>query len=287
MDGFTAAVELLPEELSRGMREHPEAEEIRLRNGVLPHVVIAGRELPFYNRPICSHDLAKILEKATGASLHAAAPALCNGFLSYHGLRIGVCGEAIHDHDGLVGFRSFSSLAIRIPHALNGLDQATADKFLAYPGNNTLIIAPPGVGKTSCLRELIRLASGQGTRVAVIDERNEISASEGGAPQFDLGPCADVLVWVEKLSAAMMLLRGMNPQVIAMDEISSPTDIEAVQNITGCGVTLYATAHGKNVEDMKTRPVYQALFRQKVFKRILTISLYNGGRKYLMELVEA
>ena len=287
VNAFQLACDLMPDKLGNALSAYPEAEEVRLRNGHMPSVVLAGHEIPFYNQGVSTRDLSMILERATGASMHSAAPALRNGFIPYRGLRIGICGEVIWDRDGVKGFRSFSSLNVRIPHEIQALDGSVKERFLSGASENTLIIAPPGAGKTSCLRLLIRLASGQERRVAVIDDRNEISATVGGISQFDLGPHSDVLLGADKLTASMFLLRGMNPQVIAMDEISSPSDMEAVNTVIGCGVCLYATAHGQDLHDMKKRKIYQRLLNQGIFKNIITISISNGKRFYSMEQIRA
>ncbi len=50
---------------------------------------------------------------------------------------------------------------------------------------NTLIVSPPGVGKTTLLRDLIRQISdgntyGAGLRVGVVDERSELAGKLSG-----------------------------------------------------------------------------------------------------------
>ena len=159
----------------------------------------------------------------------------------------------------MLGFRSIRSLAVRIPGACAQACRDAAQACLADGPQNTLIIAPPGVGKTSLLRELIRMSSERGSRVGVIDERDELSGSQGSEGAYDLGPCSDTLIGLDKGTAATMLLRGMNPEIIAMDEITASDDLAAVQNITGCGVILYATAHGRSRDDMRRRALYRDL----------------------------
>lgn len=283
MDAFQEACRLLPSELSRALCAFPAAEEIRLRAGRLPSVVLAGTEQVFSAQPVSTLVLQQILERATGASMHTAAPALANGYLPCGRLRIGVCGEGIMKGDSWTGFRSFGSLAIRIPHTAPEIDPVILSLVSQQPLRNTLIVAPPGVGKTSCLRELVRLVSDHGIRVSVADERNELAASENGRPGFNLGQCSDVIIGLPKLPAAMMLLRGMNPQLIAMDEITCPEDLNAIREITGCGVVIYATAHGRSTDDMRKRQLYQGLFSHKVFHRAIVISLSEGRRIYTME----
>lgn len=228
----------------------------------------------------------QVLERATGASLHSAADSIARGYICCKGLRIGLRGEAAVSGGQVVGFRNYSSIAIRIPHQCVGACDDLAARVFGAGLESVLIISPPGLGKTTALRELVRILSNRGVRTAVLDERNELSASRGGQICCDLGRCSDVLVNIPKAAGTMMLLRGMNPQLIAMDEISERADMESVKMINGCGVALLASAHAKNREDMLRRPLYRELLELGVFKRLVTISLRDGRRCYDTESAE-
>ncbi len=73
----------------------------------------------------------------------------------------------------------------------------------------------------------------------------------GGSPQLYVGRHTDVLDGCAKSEGLSMLMRGMNPQVAAVDEITDPTDVEAVVQAAGCGVVLLATAHGLDRADLE------------------------------------
>lgn len=283
MDAWNTARSLLPDSFADAVKQVPTAEEIRLRLGKPPAVVVSGREKQLSAPQVTQNHLLHILEKATGASLYAAAPFLKNGYVSFQGLRIGVCGEAVYSREQISGLRSFSSLAIRIPHALPQGCDALLEGLLRPQPVSTLIVSPPGGGKTSLLRELIRRAASQSMRVSVIDDRNELSASISGKAQFDLGQGSDILVGVPKAQAAVMLLRGMNPQIIAMDEITQEADINAAEQIFGCGVLLFATAHGKDLHDLQRRPLYKRILDSGVFRELVTIRCNGGKRLYTRE----
>ena len=288
MDSFETACELLPASLRRRMETFAgrQPEEIRLRLRRSPALVIKGREQELAGDRLSENELNQVLERATGASLHSALPGMVNGYIIYKGLRIGLCGSVIMNQGRLAGFGDFSSLAIRLPRECRGICAGFIDRLTQSSLGNTLIVSPPGLGKTTLLRELIRVLADRGTRVAVLDERNELSASVGGKQYFDLGRCSDVLVGVPKGTGAGMLLRGMNPQVIAMDEISAWEDKQVIERIIGCGVSILASAHGRDRHEMLLRPMYRELFEMGAFSNMITISRDGENRRYSLERLE-
>lgn len=282
MDSFGIAAGLLPEHLRTGLEgiKGIAPEELRLRCGKPLTVTCGTEEYPVSTPGVTAKDLSHVLEKATDASLHSAISTLKYGFLPYKGLRIGVCGKAVMKDGELVAFSSFRSLVIRIPRPFAGDLSEIASSLCGENFQNTLIVSPPGIGKTTALRELVHLISDQGCTVAVVDEREEIFP----AGETDIGAHTDVLTGTDKLSGAMMLLRTMGPQVIALDEISRTEDIRAAAEIFGCGVGILATAHGTGLEDMKKRMEYRELFAMNVFRNLLKISVNGADRQY--ELTE-
>ena len=287
MDGFSRAAELLPEEYRRALvPEDRNAEEIRLRLGRAPTLLLGGRERRITERPVSERDLKCVLERASGASLHAVADALREGYLSCGGVRIGVCGTLLPGGvDG--GFQSFSSLALRIQRECRGLGRELLPALRENASGGTLILAPPGGGKTTLLRELIRCLSNGGLRIGVVDERNELSATDGGRARFDLGARSDVLVGARKAEGAMLLLRSMNPRLIAMDEITRKEDLKAVSEIAGCGVGVLATAHAESVEQMRRRALYRALLDSGIFRMAIRIRGEGTERRVSIEELEA
>lgn len=285
MNGTELALQLLPPRcLDRRCREMlTGAEEIRLRVGQVPMMQQNGREYPIHGEAVTEEELMRVLEKATGASLHTVSAALANGFISYHGLRIGVCGTAFERDDKVSGFRWFSSLAIRIPRECKGICNDIYARLRKEQPDNLLILSPPGMGKTTVLRELIRRFSNDGIRVGVVDERWEIAASEQGRVQFDLGAHSDILSGVPKAKASMMLLRTMNPQIIAMDEITQPEDLNAIREIIGCGVRLLATAHASGPEELHKRPLYRTMLAERQFEACILIRMQDAERRYELQ----
>ena len=83
-----------------------------------------------------------------------------------------------------------------------------------------------------------------------------------------------------------MLLRGMNPQIIAMDEISSEKDMLAVEQLFGCGVSILASAHAAGPEDLKRRGMYKHVLDRHIFQYLVTITGTGSGRQYTVTRIE-
>ena len=285
MNTYEKAIELLPQRLltTQSRILASEAEELRLRAGRRATALVKGVETPISDALVGSDDLNCVVERATSASVHTAQSSIAKGFINCSGgIRIGLCGTGVIDRGEVRGMRAISSLAIRIPHEIRGCGQAVIDRLAASSGN-VLILSPPGYGKTTFLRECIRQMSDAGQRVSVADVRGELAAVYRGIPQFDLGKSSDVMSDVPKAQAVMMLLRAMNPQVIAMDEISSPEDIGAAETASGCGVRIIATAHAAGRSELQVRPIYKKLLEHGMFGSLIVIKSCCGVRSYSYE----
>ena len=284
-DGFDRAAGLLPEHLRGAAASLPAllrqtAEEFRLRRGRSPTVLAAGRERELGAEKVDERALLAVLERASDASMHAAGDALRRGYLTARGgVRVGVCG-AVAAEGGVLGLREVSSLAIRIPRAVRG---AAAEVLPRLGSGGVLLLSPPGGGKTTLLRDLIRCLSDGGERVGVADERGELGGMWNGELQFDLGRSTDVLSGAPKAEAAMMLLRGMNCGTIAMDEISLAADAAAVEQLTGCGVRVLATVHAASPSDLARRAPLRELLALGAFESAVTIRAEAGRRHYRVD----
>lgn len=292
---FDQAAGLLPSGLRQFAFAVPRAErviaeEVRLRVGYPMSITLPEGEMYLRESPvITSSDLYTVLEIATKASAHTALEHVRQGFVTVQGgHRLGLCGSVVCKDGNIHNLRCISSLNIRIARQIPGIGNKLLCSIRAK-GNvpSVLVLAPPGAGKTTLLRDLIRgLSSGVGgtsLRVGVADERGELGAMWNGVPQLDLGPHTDILDGCSKAEGLMMLLRGMNPQVLAMDEITAPEDINALQMAAGCGVSLLATAHGGSMNDLHTRPLYEMILCNKIFHLLLHIEVINGVRRYRLE----
>jgi len=285
MDGYQAALDVLPERIrsaaaALGVSERQVAMEFRLRCGYAPTVLLPTGERRLADGAVQPRELRRILELSSGASPYAVAENLRAGFITAdRGVRIGFCGETVATETGIRTIRELSSAAVRIPRELRGC----ADGLCTRPFVSVLILSPPGIGKTTLLRDMIRQYSDSGLRVALADERGEVAALCHGEPGYDVGRCTDVLSGGRKSETAVMLLRSMGPDILAMDEITAQPDIDACEMVSHCGVGILATAHAGSIRELQERPLYRGLLSRRIFCRAILISKIGCRRIYREE----
>ncbi len=216
------------------------------------------------------------LEIATASSVYSVRDEIKNGFITLDGgHRIGITGTAVIKEDKVSFIKDISGLNYRLASEIIG----AADKvmpFIERDGTvkNTLIISPPGAGKTTMLRDVVRQLSYKLYRVSVVDERREIAGLHEGRSSFDLGFTTDVLEGVNKSEGMKMVLRSMSPDVIVTDEIGTLSDINAIEQITNSGAAVIATIHGKDIEMIKRRSDLAGML--KFFDLVITLSKRKG-----------
>jgi stage III sporulation protein AA len=267
-------------------------QEIRLRMNAPLLIIYENKEAfisedaRFVDNPaeavlITKNEIRETMEYISNYSLYAFEEEIRQGFITINGgHRIGIAGKIIIEDDMIKGMKHISFINIRLAHQVKGC----ADPVLPYLINrqlagiyHTLIISPPRCGKTTLLRDLIRqLSNGSkylpGISIGVVDERSEIGACYMGIPQNELGIRTDILDCCPKAKGMMMLIRSMSPQVIAVDEIGSLEELEAIDYVIGCGCKLIATVHGSSIEDIRNKPTLGELVKKKLFERYVILS---------------
>lgn len=292
MDSLCSVIALFPPDLAKAIQDLPEKErdiieEIRVYRGLPLTIKTDAKEyriLP--NRTVTAQDIDHIIFSATGGSFHSAAETIKRGYLTVKGGgRIGLCGEGSMQDGKNMTLRHISSLCVRVPKAAYGCADELLDVLCSDVFQNTLIISPPGMGKTTLLREMIRCLSHKGYHISVADERGEIGAVFQGIPQYDLGPHTDIISNVTKCEAGIMLIRSMAPDILAMDEITAIADLPAILEAAGCGVGLLATVHGSDVDSLRQKKMFRELFSYEIFEKTVCIEIEQGRRRYkVMEL---
>lgn len=223
--------------------------------------------------------IKEILSIISCHSLYTFEDEVCQGFLTIEGgHRVGLAGKAVMDGNKLRTIKDISGLNIRLAHQRIGC----ADRILPqlYQDGkllNTLFISPPGAGKTTMLRDVIRQVSegnryGKGMTVSVVDERSEIGACLRGIPQCDLGSRTDVMDRCPKVQGMYMMLRSMAPKVMAVDEIGTQEDMTALFDVMRCGCVILATVHGDSFEDVKKKRILRSMAESGMFSRYVVLS---------------
>jgi len=216
-------------------------------------------------------DIAASLDAISQYSLYAFEEELRHGFITLPGgNRVGVCGKAVTENGSIKTQKNISCLNIRLAREV----KCCADQIIKIAGRlgHTMIISPPGRGKTTLLRDLIRQQSDGGRSVGVIDERSELAACYLGEPQLDLGARTDVLDGGLKAEGIRLMLRSMSPEIIAVDELGGPEDFAAIEDVLCAGVTLICTAHGASVEDVRKKPILREIIGMGLFEMFVVLS---------------
>lgn len=268
-------------------------EEIRLRAGQPIIIKLSNKDIVLEYK-ITSSDLLEILEKLCESSLYSYQTQICNGYITVvGGHRVGITGSVVMQENKIINIKYISSLNFRIAKQVIGCSNEILKYIINYDNNSiysTLIVSPPGIGKTTILRDIIRqLSNGignfTGKTIGLVDERSEISAIYKGVPQNDVGIRTDILENIPKNIGMRMLIRSMAPQIICADEIGSMEDIDSIKYIVCSGVKGIFTVHGSNMEELNSNLCIKELLNLNIFERVIFLDeKIKGNLKEIYEL---
>lgn len=263
-------------------------EEIRIR--VQKPIVLKFNKFEKIVRYFTTQDeILNILQLVCENSIYTYQNQIAEGFVTIPGgHRVGISGSCVMENGKVININYINSLNFRIARQVVGCSEELLEYILDLENNtilNTLIVSPPGCGKTTILRDLTKqISSGikslkfKGINVGIVDERAEIAALYKGVPQNEVGIKSDILDNVSKSIGMKMLIRSMAPQVIVADEIGSKEDVEIINYAICSGCKGIFTAHGSNFDDLYLNPVIKSLINGHVFEVIIFLSVKNKGK---------
>ena len=250
-------------------------EEIRIRVSKPIILKLANKEI-IVEYIVTTQDILEIVEKITENSMYSYQQQICSGYITLKGgHRVGISGNVVMEENKVINVNYIYSLNFRIARQIIGVADKVVNEVIKNDEvSNTLIISKPGAGKTTILRDLIRIISKTKT-VGVVDERGEIAAMYKNEPQNDLGIKVDILSNISKSLGIKMLVRSMAPDVIVADEIGTKEDIEAIKYAVTSGVKGIFTAHANNIEDIKKSPILKELLDLNLIDKIIILDKNN------------
>jgi len=267
-------------------------QEIRLRVNQ-PVRILSDRE---YKLPMIygEREMEELFRYLCHDSVYAYEEERKQGYIVVEGgHRIGITGELTAVGNGQFIAKYVRYMNIRLAHEHKGI----ARKIIGYLYHNThhtedetplntLIISPPGVGKTTLLRDIIRLISNgengyKGCNVGVIDERGEIAGAYRGSAMLDCGERTDVITGGDKQQGISILVRTFAPRVIAIDEIGKRADADAILHAGVSGCSILATVHGNSIEDIRQKPEMEKVFQLGLIDRFIVLSIDGRMDRYV------
>ena len=231
---------------------------------------------------VTEEDMDRCLHLISGSSIYALEEEIKSGFITINGgHRVGITGKAVLENGTVKTLKYFSGINIRISREILGAALGLLPKIIDHEKetiHHTMIFSPPGCGKTTVLRDAVRIISDgfpeiglPGHTVGLVDERSEIAGCYRGIPRRNVGIRTDVLDGCPKAEGMTMLLRSMGPSVIATDEIGRSEDVKAIEEVLNAGVRVIFTVHGSSLEELSARPALNYLFRLGAVERFVLL----------------
>ena len=259
-------------------------EEIRLRinkplsvlyGGTIRYVCENGAlsKTPAEGMKVTAAHLEECFRKLCSYAVHTHEEEIAQGFVSVQGgHRAGLAGTGFQRANGSYGLRDITSINLRVARQVKGCADQLVPLVQNSEGDGLLLAGPPGSGKTTLLRDLARQLSCQGKKIAVVDERGEISGVFGTSIENDLGANCDVIAGMEKSRGILMAVRCLSPQIILCDELGTAEEITAIGAGLSSGVTVVTSIHAGSFDQLKQKPQFGPLVRSGAFRWVVLLS---------------
>ncbi len=218
--------------------------------------------------------IEEIVFRASECSIYSVNEQIKKGYIvTSEGVRIGLAGNVIEESGALKTMTGFSSVNIRIPHEVKNCSLKAYSSIVKDTGIlNTLVISPPGAGKTTFLRDFVWQLSERNLayNILVLDERGELNIGKG------LGLFSDVISFSSKKIGFENGIRSLAPNLIVTDELGEWDDMEAVRYASNSGVNIMASAHSDSIDSFVKKQAFKEILDEKIFKRFVVLSMREG-----------
>ena len=279
---FTYVSSLFPENIRSACKNYlsayPGISEVRMRRGSPLSFTLPDKNLVTAIK-CTSEDIAFCIDKMTESNFAKFEDMIKNGYITLkYNCRAGVGGDAFSVNSKIKHLKTVNTVNIRIPSVIS-IENKELFEYLERNDHSksVLVISPPGVGKTTVLKNIAyRLSTPPvSKRVAVVDTRHELYIEDSGS-------LSDYLIGYPKSEGIMIAASYFNPEYIICDEIGDSEEAEVISSLQHIGVPLIASAHAESFYDVKLRKSLNVMLENCVFDAIMR--LYRVGNTVRCEI---
>lgn len=229
----------------------------------------------------------KLFLKLCDYSVYANSDSIKCGYITLsNGARVGVSGTAVTEKNEIIIVKDISSLNIRIPYEIKGCSDKVLNFLYVNLFPSIIVAGMPSSGKTTLLRDMaFQLSNGFADRyrkVVIVDERNELAGRTNNDFAFRIGANTDVLSSYPKAEGIELATRTLSPEMIICDEVSKPSEVEAISLAFSTGVSFALSVHIGSKLDLYRKRIIKQLIETGEFSYIVLLD----GLTYSAQIIE-